>query len=321
MKVAIAGATGFIGRHLLAYYLKQDRIREVIVITRGSKHAHSGGSSSQPDKEGRVRTVTWSELEQSVQPLEGVRALINLAGESINQRWTAAAKERILSSRLTISDQITGIIDRMETKPEVLVNASGISIYGTSETDRYYENCPPRVGDFLSRVVEQWEQAIDRAQGVRIVKLRVGVVLGNDGGAFPKMALPYRLGVGGRIGSGRQWLSWVHIEDMVRLIDHCVKTTSLQGPVNATAPWPARNNEFGRALGKALGRPHYLPVPASLFKLLFGELSVLLLEGQEVIPRELLINGFEFRYSTIDQALAQLVSKQPPSEADPRERK
>lgn len=301
LKIAIAGATGFIGKHLLDYYLRNDDVSQVIIISR-SKHQHRYDDQ-------RMTTVTWKELEHSVKPLEALTAIINLAGESINQRWTAAAKERILHSRLHLSQQLAQIIDRLEVKPGVLVNASGMSIYGTSETDTYDERSPSRITDFLAEVVEQWEQAIDQTGGVRIVKLRVGVVLGNHGGAFPKMALPYRLGVGGRIGSGRQWISWIHVADMVRLIDYCVRHTDVEGAVNATAPHPVRNDEFGRALGKAMRRPHYFPVPALMFRLIFGELSVLLLEGQKVIPQVLLDHGFQYEYPTIDQAMQQLVGR------------
>jgi hypothetical protein len=297
MKIAVMGGTGFIGGHLVEMYARNGC--EVIVVSR----------SQQPSERPGVRMVTWDELERSAEPLEGADAFVNLSGESINQRWTNAAKERILNSRLTAADRVARLVDRLRDKPAVVVNASGISIYGTSETDVYDETCPARVVDFLSGVVEQWERAIDRIQGPRVVKLRVGIVLGTDGGAFPKMALPYRLGVGGRIGTGRQWLSWIHIEDMVRVIDFCIRHDRIMGPVNATAPHPVTNDEFGRALGKALRRPHLFPVPAFLFKLLFGELSVLLLEGQKVVPRTLIDHGFEFRYPTIDQALRQLIGK------------
>lgn len=295
MKIAIAGGTGFIGKHLTEYFIRNGD--SVILISR----------SLSADRRRNVDTVAWNELEQTADRLEGVDAIVNLAGESINQRWTQAAKSRILQSRLDTAARVQQIVERMEQKPSVVVNASGMSIYGTSETATFDESSPKRLTDFLAETVDKWEEAIDRIQGTRVVKLRVGVVLGNDGGAFPKMALPYKLWAGGRIGSGRQVLSWVHIDDMVRLIDFCIKRNDIAGPVNATAPHPVTNDEFGRALGKAMGRPHYFPVPEFIFKLAFGELSVLLLEGQRVIPRALLDRGFEFRYPTIDRAMAQLI--------------
>jgi len=210
---------------------------------------------------------------------------------------------------LQAADRVARLVEQLREKPEVVVNASGISIYGTSETDTYDETSPPRVVDFLSGVVEKWEQAIDGIQSPRVIKLRVGIVLGRDGGAFPKMAIPYKLGVGGRVGSGRQWLSWIHIEDMVRMIDFCIRNPRIRGPVNATAPNPVTYEEFGRTLGKIMRRPHYFPVPAALLKLVFGELSVLLLEGQKVIPRAVLEHGFDFRYPTIETALRQLCGR------------
>ncbi|WP_248925657.1 TIGR01777 family oxidoreductase [Paenibacillus hamazuiensis] len=294
MKIAIAGGTGFIGKHLIRHFL-QERHSVILISRRYTEQADPN-----------VRTVTWAELENNTGSLEGVDAIVNLAGESINQRWTAAAKERILQSRLDTVGRIVSLVDRLQAKPSVVVNASGMSIYGTSETEEFDESSPKRITDFLADTVEKWEAAIDRIRGVRVVKLRVGVVLGNDGGAFPKMAMPYKLWVGGRIGSGRQVLSWIHIRDMVRLIDFCIRHDGISGPVNATAPNPVTNDEFGRALGRALGRPHLFPVPAFMFNLLFGELAVLLLEGQRVIPRVLLRHGFEFEYPTIERALTAL---------------
>jgi uncharacterized protein (TIGR01777 family) len=298
MKIAIAGGTGFIGKHLTRYYTNKGS--SVIIISRHSAAANNPA----------VTSVTWKELEQSPERLAGVDAIINMSGETISQRWTAAAKHRILQSRLDSVDHLVRLLERLENKPKVVVNASGMSIYGSSETDTFDESSPARITDYLAEVVEKWERAIDRLSGTRVVKLRVGLVLGNDGGAFPKMALPYKLWAGGRIGSGRQVLSWIHIDDIVKLIDYCIEHDSIEGAVNATAPNPVTNDEFGRALGKAMKRPHLFPVPSALFKLLFGEMSVLLLEGLRVLPRKALAHGFRFEYTTIDQALDQLVNKQ-----------
>lgn len=296
MKVAIAGGTGFIGRHLVKYFVHNNDT--VLLISRRQTVSDSPS----------VSNVTWSELEANPSKLEGIDAVINLAGESINQRWTEEAKQRILHSRLDTVGRLARLLEQIEDKPHVIVNASGMSIYGTSETEVFDETSPKRLTDFLAHTVERWEEAVDRIQGIRVVKVRVGLVLGHDGGAFPKMALPYKLWVGGKIGSGRQVLSWVHIEDMIRLIDYCIEHEDISGAVNATAPNPVTNDEFGRALGRVLRRPHFFPVPAWLFKLLFGELSVLLLEGQRVIPRVLLDHGFEFKFTAIEQALAQITS-------------
>ncbi|MCZ8521546.1 MULTISPECIES: TIGR01777 family oxidoreductase [Paenibacillus] len=294
MKVAIAGGTGFIGGHLTRYYTQ--RGTEVILISRSSRESDDR----------LVSYVTWSELEQDASMLEGADAIINLAGESINQRWTAAAKARILQSRLDSVQRVGRIVQRLERKP-VLVNASGMSVYGLSETESFTEESPHRLDHFLAEVVEKWEAEVGRVPAARTVMLRVGVVLGNDGGAYPKMRLPFLFGAGGRIGSGRQWLSWIHVDDMVRLIDYCVSNRQMQGPVNATAPEPVRSDSFGRSLAKAMGRPYLFPVPAFVMKLVFGEMSMLLLEGQRVLPQAALKDGFQFTYPAIDEALRHLV--------------
>ncbi|WP_028548260.1 TIGR01777 family oxidoreductase [Paenibacillus sp. UNC451MF] len=295
MKIAIAGASGFVGRHLTEYFLKKKY--SIILISR----------QRQTSKHVLIRNVTWAELNNDVKVLEGVDAIVNLAGESINQRWTKSAKERILQSRLDTVNQIASVVSRMEIKPAVVVNASGISIYGTSETESFVEHSEPNVKDFLSGVVEQWEQAMDQIQDTRLVKLRLGIVLGNDGGAFPKMMLPYKLGVGGRIGSGKQVLSWIHIEDLCRLIEFCIENEDIIEQLNATAPQPVTNDEFGRTLAKVMRTSHRFPVPAFVMKLMFGELSTLLLEGQRVFPYLAVEYEFDFKYSTLELALQNLV--------------
>lgn len=297
MKIAVTGGTGFVGKHLIPFLLKNGH--EVILISRSSSHVNKLG----------VTAITWQQLKENPHNLEGVNAIVNLAGESISQRWTKAAKQRILQSRLNAAEQITVLVERLHEKPKVVVNASGMSVYGISESDTYDERSPERTMDFLSGVVQQWEKAADRIQGTRTVKIRVGLVLGNDGGAFPTMALPYKLGIGGKVGSGKQWLSWIHIDDMVRLIDYCIHGEEINGPVNATAPNPVTNEQFGRELAKSIRRPHWFPVPAFILKLIFGELSTLLLDGQKVLPYVLLKQGFTFKYPTIDKALAELANK------------
>lgn len=292
MKIAITGATGFIGKHLTSFYVKQGA--EIILISR---------TDFQPKQPG-VHAITWDALRSQPELLEGVHAIVNLAGETINQRWTPAAKERIVQSRLTVAAAVADIVQRLEKKPKVVVNASGMSIYGISETDTFDEYRTAHVSDFLSSVVEKWEQAADQIAGTRIVKVRVGIVLGRDGGALPKMALPYKLFVGGRIGSGQQWMSW--IDDMVGLIDYCICHEDIAGPVNATAPNPVRNSEFSQTLGKVMRRPSLFPVPSFFFKLIFGELATLLLDGQRVIPRVLLDHGYPFRYADLEKALAEI---------------
>lgn len=294
MKVAVTGGTGFVGKHLVRHLL--DHGHEVIVISRRASVSPYGAA-----------VITWEHMERNPSVMEGTEVIVNLAGESINQRWTKSAKERILSSRIEAAHRIASIVARLEHKPRVVINGSGMSIYGTSEADSSNEESPKRIVDFLSGVVEVWERAAEGIKGVRLVKIRTGLVLGNDGGALPKMLLPYRLGVGGRIGSGKQWNSWIHIDDLVRLLVFCMERGDICGPVNATAPFPVRNDEFGRTIGCMLSRPHWMPVPGFMFQLLFGELSELLLKGQRVLPGVLQKNGFAFQFPTIDEALRDLL--------------
>ncbi|MBV6714286.1 TIGR01777 family oxidoreductase [Paenibacillus chitinolyticus] len=301
MRIAISGGTGFIGGHLIAHFKK--RGDELILISRSaSGHAYAG-----------VQTVTWSEIEHNPRYLEGTDAWINLAGSTINQRWSETAKRQILSSRLKTTAAVASTLKALQNKPPVVVNASAMAIYGTSETHTYDEFSPVRADDFLAEVVKEWEEAADRIPAERIVKIRTGLVLGTDGGAFPKMALPFKFGAGGRIGSGSQWMSWIHIADMVALIDACIHNEDISGPVNATAPHPVRNREFAQTLGSVLRRPHVLPVPAFALKLVLGELSMLLLEGQRVLPRKLLEHEFQFRYPTLEEALLELTGAERPA--------
>lgn len=298
MKIMICGGTGFIGKALTGFWVSQRE--EVIIVTRKIP--------DHTEEQQLVSYVTWDQLRSQPEQFEGIDAIVNLTGESINQRWTTSAKQRILESRLEAARRVADFVAALQQKPQVVINASGISIYGTSEQDCYDEESPHRLTDFLAEVVEEWEQAADQIRDTRIVKLRVGLVLGNKGGAYPKMRLPYMMGVGGKVGSGQQWFSWIHIIDMVRLIDFCIRNSQIEGPINATAPYPVRNNEFGQTLGKVYGRPHWFPVPSFLLKMLFGELSVLLLQGQKVLPQTALMNGFPYRYPKLEAALGALKS-------------
>ncbi|MCR8643859.1 TIGR01777 family oxidoreductase [Paenibacillus sp. N1-5-1-14] len=295
MKIAITGATGFIGTHLTQHLIMQGH--DVIWISR-----------HHPKSDLSIPTYTWTQLRDSPELLEGTEAIVNLAGESINQRWNDAAKKRIVQSRLAAAEALSEVINRLSTPPRVVIQASGMSIYGISETETFDERSPATICDFLSSVVEKWEQGADLFTNTRVVKVRVGIVLGMDGGAFPKMLMPYRLFVGGKIGTGRQWLSWIHIEDMVRLIEHCMLDERIQGPVNATAPNPMTNQDFGKCIAKVLHRPNLFPVPSIMFKLMFGELSTLLLDGQRVLPYQLEQHGFIFKYPELEQALQDLLA-------------
>lgn len=297
MKAIICGGTGFVGTALTRYWLQAGH--EVIVVGRkvpDQAVSHPG-----------LRYATWDSLASNSDPAEGAGVLVNLAGSSLSQRWSEQGKSRILKSRLDTVAAASALLNHLEAKPKVVIQASAVAIYGTSLTETFDETSPARVMDFPSRVVETWEEAADRAyRDVRVVKVRIGVVLGNGGGAFPKMKLPYMLGFGGKIGSGRQWMSWIHLSDLVALIDFCAVNDSVSGPVNATAPHPVTNDEFGLAVGQTFHRPHWLPLPSFALKAVLGELSEILLKGQRVLPAKLLQAGFIFGYPELPAALNQL---------------
>ncbi|MDQ0111145.1 TIGR01777 family oxidoreductase [Paenibacillus harenae] len=296
MRVAIAGGTGFIGKALTKALLA--RSDEVIIISRAGNRNESPIGSPKT-----LRYRSWDDVARTPSLLEGIDAIINLSGESINQRWTADAKHRVLQSRLTAAARIAALHDALVHKPKVVINASGISAYGMSLDGEFDESSPISVTDFLSGVVKEWERAADSIPAERLVKLRVGLVMDRAEGAFPLMALPYKLFGGGRIGSGKQWLSWIHIDDIVRLMLFCLDNDSISGAVNASAPNPLRNDAFGRAIGNAMGRPHWFPVPAFVLKAALGEMSVLILEGQRALPRKSMELGFTFLYPTAESCL------------------
>jgi uncharacterized protein len=293
MNIAIAGGTGFIGRSLVRYLTGQGH--RVAVVSR-SEAKDSG-------------VLTWSRLKRDEEAREGWEAIINLAGESISQRWTSSAKKRIIESRIAAARQVEQWVTQMTVKPRVVINSSGVSIYGTSLTEEFDESAVVLPSDFLSGVAASWEEAADRIPVERLVKLRTGMVLGAHGGALPSMTLPYKLGAGGRMGSGKQWMSWIHLEDMVRVIDFVLHDSRIAGPVNAVSPHPVTNDDFGRALGHVLGRPHWLPVPSPAIQLVLGELSELLLKGQKVLPAQLERHGFSFRYPEVELAFKEIFQK------------
>lgn len=300
MKIAIAGGSGFIGTHLIKDWHKKKY--DVLLISRSC--------SKVKEQFPFAGCVTWDEMKSNPQTLEGIDVLINLAGESINSgRWTAERKQRILLSRVETTQQIAEVIGKLKTKPHLVINGSAIGIYGQSDTVHFDEDSQAIADDFLAQVSRQWEAEADRIPSERLVKMRTGLALGVNGGAFPKMALPYRLFTGGKVGNGRQWHSWIHITDYVRLINFCIKNEAMEGPVNATAPNPVTNDEFGRVLARQLYRPHWLRVPKFAMVLALGEMAELLLEGQHVVPKRALDHGFEFHYPSIDRAVQDLISR------------
>jgi uncharacterized protein len=299
MKVVIAGGSGFIGQKLTDLLLAAGH--SIVILTRKEQKSTT-----------KVQYVKW--LAEGAAPendIKSVDAFINLAGVSINEgRWSKSHQKQIYDSRMTATDEILRIIARMSEKPSVLINASAIGIYPASAQNVYTEKSSEIADDFLGRTVGDWENKAQRveAHSIRSVFMRFGVVLGKEGGALPLMALPYKLFVGGKVGSGVQWVSWVHVTDVVRAIIFALENVQLSGPVNVTSPSSVRMNDFGKAIGSVLHRSHWFPVPSFAMKLALGQKSALVLEGQHVVPQVLLDEGFEFTFPTLKPALEDLLT-------------
>lgn len=302
MKVAIAGGSGFVGTALTEELLKEKH--EIYILTRD------------PDKYKAFDSVTYVKwLADGANPeetLEGIDVFINLAGESLNSGlWTNERKRRIVESRMESVKEMARILSLLHKKPETVINASAIGYYGTSETMEYTEETKSTGDDFLARTVKLWENAAMNATPFtsRLVFTRFGVILGESDGALPRIVLPYKLFAGGKIGRGSQWLSWIHIKDVARAITFILNHKEMQGPVNFVAPQPIQMERFGRSVAEVLHKPHWLPVPSFMLKTILGEMSVLVLEGQKVIPEKLNTNGFDFTYPHLKPALQDLLVK------------
>lgn len=297
MKIVIAGGTGFVGRALCETFSQAGH--EIIVLTRNKRQ------QTHPN----VAYVEWlHDQKVDVSRLSNVDAVINLAGESINARWTKKKKAEILNSRLTATKAIHELIQKLENKPSVYIQASAIGFYGTSESETFTEEVNNPGQDFLATVVSEWEkagQAIEK-EGIRTVYMRFGLILSKDDGALPRMILPYKLFAGGKLGKGNQWASWIHIEDVCSMIRFAVENEKINGPLNVTAPNPVTMNELGKTISKVLKRPHWLNAPAFALKMILSEMSILVLEGQRVLPEKAIQHGFRFQFETIEKALTHL---------------
>ncbi|MHB1627088.1 MAG: TIGR01777 family oxidoreductase [Bacilli bacterium] len=297
--VLVAGGTGFIGRHVIRRLL--DRGDTVVVASRDPARALELFGP-------RVTAVDLTRTDSAVRLR--LDAVVNLAGESLSSgRWTPDRKRALLESRQNTTRAAVDLLRRLDPRPEVLVSASAIGFYGASEAAEFTERSEPERRDFLADVTAKWEREAHLAGefGTRVVCARFGVVLGADGGALGRMALPYRLYLGGPVGSGRQWVSWIHVEDAARLVLWSLDRASVAGPVNVTAPEPVTMGEFGRTLAQILRAPYWLPVPAFVLRTLLGEMANLVLAGQRVVPAEALAGGFTFRYGTLPEALSDLL--------------
>jgi uncharacterized protein len=296
MKVAITGATGFVGSRLVEKLLA--RGDEVVILTR---------SSATVQKLAATTVVQYQPLASGdwQQSISGCDAVVNLAGEPIaEKRWTTEQKRIILDSRKIGTQKIVEAINQAQSKPQILINASAIGYYGISDTAKFDE-ASPAGDDFLSEVCREWEAAAQQTD-VRLVTLRLGVVLGN-GGALAKMIPAFKMFVGGPIGSGNQWFSWVHLDDVVGMILTALDDQTMSGVFNATAPHPVRMKELCQQLGNVMGRPSWVPVPGFVLDAMLGDGATVVLEGQQVLPTAALKRGFTFQYPEIRPALQSIV--------------
>ena len=298
MRVVIAGGSGFLGLPLAQRLSAEGH--DVLILTR--RRDFMAG-------DGRVRAITWTPHGDAggwASEIDGAGAVVNLAGESIGaKRWTAGRKQRILESRLLATRSMVAAIRRAAVPPSVLVNGSAVGYYGPHGDEIVTEET--RAGaDFLAHVCVQWEAEAERASSdrTRVVCMRTGLVLETSGGALPRMLPPFRLGVGGPLGTGHQYWPWIHRDDWMALVRWTIQSPSVSGPVNATAPQPVTNQEFAAALGRAIRRPALLPMPAFALRLILGEMADgLLLSGQRAVPQRAEHGGFTFRYAHVDEAL------------------
>ncbi len=303
MRIVVSGGTGFIGRPLCASLCQEGH--QVTLLTRRIEAQWPCGST--------VTAVEWNGREAGAweQCLEGADAVINLAGAPIaDGRWTDARKRLFTESRILSTHLLVEAMSRCTSKPSTLINASGIGYYGASD-DRVLDEGAARGEGFLADLCLAWEAEALRAAeyGVRVVMLRTGMVLERDGGALPKMLLPFRFFAGGPIMPGTQWVSWIHRRDHIGLIQWALTTPSISGPLNAVAPDAVTMNWFSEILGRVLHRPSWLPVPGFALEMALGELGTLMTTGQRVTPAKALSGGFAFHYPTLEPALRAIMAK------------
>jgi uncharacterized protein (TIGR01777 family) len=299
MKVLVTGATGFVGPRLLRL------LDRPVVLSRHPERAQTSIGTLA----GRI--VRWDPMQGPPPPdaFEGIDAVFHLAGESVAEgRWTAAQKARIRDSRVVGTRHLVQGIAQAAVKPQTLVSASAVGYYGDRGDEELIETAPP-AHDFLADVCVEWEREALAAEqhGVRVVTARTGIVLGAGGGALAKMLTPFKLGGGGPLGNGRQWMPWIHVADLARLYLHAAENGSIRGAMNSVAPHPVRNSEFTKALARQLHRPAFMPAPYFGLRLLFGEFAKVLFASQRVIPRVAVDTGFVFQYPDIVAALREIL--------------
>lgn len=301
MKVTLTGATGRIGASLVTALL--ERGDEVTVLTRSPDKAR--------DRLGDVQAFAW-DLKTQAAPADAITGrdvVVHLAGEDVGQRWSDSVKREILESRELGTRNLVAGIAAAEVKPPLLVSASASGYYGP-RGDEPVDEKQPAGTDFLAEVCVAWEREAEKAAelGTRVIRVRTGIVLDQEGGALSKMLTPFKLGAGGPIAGGKQYMPWIALEDEVGLLLAAIDSTTFSGPVNASAPTPVTNKEFGKALGRALHRPAVSPTPGFAIKALYGEMSTIVINGVRMVPGRTGELGYAFRYENLDDALAATLS-------------
>ncbi len=302
-KIVVTGGTGFVGRKLCA--LLSNENYEVVVLTRSIERAKNILGE-------KVSAVLWDGKSHAplIDLMTENTAIVNLIGENIGSgRWTSKKLSKIINSRVDAGKAITTAIEKSQTKPAALIQAAGIGYYG-NQHDKILDENSTQNPSTLTDIATQWEKSVEKISsiGVRLAIFRLGVVLGRDGGFLSKVVLPFKFFMGGHQGSGEQWISWIHINDVIYAILYLIENEKLEGVFNLSSKNPVQAKEFYRQLGKVLNRPSWLPVPAFAMRLLLGEMAdELILSGQRAIPKRLLENGYQFDFSDLKQALADLM--------------
>ena len=295
MNILITGGTGFIGSTITKFFLQQNNY--ITILSRGRSKV--------------LKPVRVIESINQINTNEKINIIINLAGSSINKKWNKTYKEILISSRVEVTKSLITLIKELKEKPDLLISASAIGYYGT-QNNKYLDETSSYIDDFTHELCNLWELEAQKAQelGVRTCITRLGVVLGKNGGALEKILPLFKLGLGGNIGSGKQFFSWIHVDDVIGIFNFLISNKEQKGIYNLTSPSPTTNSQFTKALSRTLKRPDFFTVPSFLIKMVFGEMGdKLLLNGSAVYPKKLLDNGYEFKFKTIESALKNITDK------------